>query len=258
LGIETLPSGTGMGLALCACCGDLLAPESVRMSGGWGEGRCAACRISPPDFSRAVAFAPYSGGNRDLLHMLKFDGVEPIAREVLGRGMATAILQLESQAASELLVVPVPLFRARQRRRGFNQALLLAEAGLAVLRRDRPAWELTLNASALERTRDTHELYPLAPHLRRAGLRGAFRVTDKAAIDGREVLLIDDILTTGATARECTRVLLRAGATKVWVATWARTVDPDAQAGIAFWSAAPPRTSRSSHDRTSPQDPQPG
>jgi len=181
--------------------------------------------------------------------MLKFEGMEPIAKEVLGLGMAKAILQIQSVAASELMVVPVPLFRARQRRRGFNQAALLAQAGIDVLRRDQPAWKLTLNASALERVRDTHELYPLAPHLRRAALRGAFRVTDAVAVRGREVLLIDDILTTGATARECTRVLLRAGASKVWVATWARTVETEGNTGVAFWNAAPRQASRSSHDR---------
>ncbi|SEF53934.1 comF family protein [Bryocella elongata] len=247
LGIEALPPGA----PLCASCGDLIAPESVRMAGGWGDGRCSACRISPPAFARAVAFAPYSGSNRDLLHMLKFDGMEPIAREVLGQGMAQAILQLQPEAAKELVVVPVPLFRARQRRRGFNQAERLAEAGLEVLGKSQPSWQLTLNARALERVRDTHELYPLTPHQRKVGLRGAFRVTDAAVIRGREVLLVDDILTTGATASECTRVLLRAGATRVWVATWARTVDPDAQPGVAFWNASSTRASRPSHGRSS-------
>lgn len=197
------------------------------MAGGWGDGLCAACRMAPPEFDRAVAFAPYAGANRDLLHLLKFDGMTPVARELLAPGMAEAMLKLEGEAAADLAVVPVPLYRARQRRRGFNQALLLAEAAVALLRKRRPLWTLRMMPWVLERSRDTHELYPLAPHLRRAGLRGAFAVRDAAAIRGREVLLVDDILTTGATARECARTLKRAGAAKVWVATWARTIEED-------------------------------
>lgn len=207
------------------------------MASGMAQGQCAACRISPPEFERAVAFAPYADAHRDLLHLLKFDGVQPVAREILGRGMAAAIAQLRSAAAAELCVIPVPMYRGRLRRRGFNQSLLLAEAGLALLRREDPGWRLSLEPGLLERVRDTRELYPLAPHQRRAALQSAFRAADKPALRGREVLLIDDILTTGATARACARVLRRAGATRVWVATWARTLDPGAQMDVAFWGA---------------------
>ena len=74
----------------------------------------------------------------------------------------------------------------------------------------------------LERKRDTESQFGLTPKGRRRNLQGAFAVRDGAAVVGREVLLIDDIYTTGATARECARMLRRAGATKVWVATLAR------------------------------------
>jgi hypoxanthine-guanine phosphoribosyltransferase len=88
----------------------------------------------------------------------------------------------------------------------------------------------------------------MQPHERRKSLRGAFRVTDAETIRGREVLLIDDIMTTGATARECARVLLRAGAAKVWVATVAKAqpesvrvprTDEFGESTVARWDAGP-------------------
>ena len=90
------------------------------------------------------------------------------------------------------------------------------------LRKQRHGWRLKLDTKSFARVKDTHALFTMQPHERRKSLRGAFRVTDAEAIQGREVLLVDDIMTTGATARECARVLLRAGAAQVWVATVAK------------------------------------
>jgi ComF family protein len=142
----------------------------------------------------------------------------------------------------ELVVVPVPLFGARERERGFNQATVLAEAMLRQMKRLRPAWRLRLESRALLRVKDTRALYRLSPRQRRAALRGAFRMANAEAVSGREVLLLDDIMTTGATANECARVLLRGGAAKVWVVTAAKAqpesvrsvAEPD---GAALWSA---------------------
>jgi ComF family protein len=230
--IEPLQDASG-----CRRCGDRFPYESARFAGGWAEGLCAGCRIELPAFERAVAFASYERETREMLHLLKFSGMEPVAQAVLAPGMAAAIRKLQAEAAASVVVVPVPLYRARLRRRGFNQSLLLARAAVEVLRRECRAWELTLAPGVLERIKDTHELYPLAPHQRRAGLRGAFRVADAEAVRGREVLLVDDILTTGATARECARVLRRAGAAKIWVATYARTLDEPAWQ-TARWTAS--------------------
>ena len=198
------------------------------------------CRLAPPEFTRAVAFADYDEEVRELLHLLKFNGMQAVAEHVLGAAMATAISKLRDQAGSELIVVPVPLFAARQRSRGFNQAELLARAGVSQLCKSDPGWHLILNTGVLRRVKDTRAQFALAPHVRRQNLRGAFRVENTAAIKGREVLLIDDIMTTGATARECARVLLRAGAAKVWMATMARaqvsgvSVKPQ----VALWDAS--------------------
>jgi ComF family protein len=159
-----------------------------------------------------------------MLHLLKFAGRRRMAEHVLGERLARAVLKLDGQCGGDLVVVPVPLFAARERQRGFNQALLLAQAAVKVLRRERPEWKLWMEAGVMKRVKDTRSLFTLNPSQRRRNLVGAFRVEKSAAdrIRGREVLLIDDIMTTGATARECARVLKRAGAAKVWVATAAK------------------------------------
>jgi len=115
----------------------------------------------------------------------------------------------------------VPLFRSRMTERGFNQSLLLAEQIVRVLNR-RYSFRLRI-ADALNRVKSTENQYLLTPRQRRLNLRGAFAVQGKTAIAKKDILLIDDIYTTGATARECARILLREGAASVRVATLART-----------------------------------
>ena len=234
---------------LCSRCGEHLGLESARFAASLGASECATCRLAPPEFARAVAYAAYDAQARELLHLLKFLGQRATAEHVLGSRLAEAILRLEPETAPDLLVVPVPLFAARQRERGFNQAELLARAALRQLRKQHPQWKLTLAPEALKRTKDTRPLFSLTPDQRRSRLQSAFAAPRPEMIRGREVLLVDDILTTGATARACSRVLLRAGATKVWVATVARA-QPDApsrftglrepRSDIAFWDGAAP------------------
>jgi len=219
--------------------------ESARFAGAMGASECTMCRLAPPEFERAVAFAVYDEEVREMLHLLKFNGMRKIADAVLGDGMARAVLQLESVAAKELVVIPVPLFAARQRSRGFNQAQVLAEAGLSRLSKLRPSWRLALKTGILRRVRDTNALFAMNPSVRRKSLRGAFRVENAEAIRGREVLLVDDIMTTGATARECSRVLMRAGAAKVWVVTMARAqaeVGVARMTDVAMWDAGSNKT----------------
>jgi ComF family protein len=230
--------------ALCSRCGDALGMESARFAAALGTTECSMCRLAPPEFARAVAYAEYDGEIREMLHLLKFNGVRAVAVHVLAEWLAQAILKLEGQAAQNLLVVPVPLFAGRERSRGFNQATLLADGALKHLRKLRRGWKLDLNTKALARVKDTRALFAMQPHERRRDLRGAFRVMDAEAVRGREVLLLDDIMTTGATARECARVLLRAGVAKVWVATVAKA-QPESvslrasEETIARWDAVP-------------------
>lgn len=197
--------------------------EGVRFAGQFpAEGLlCAPCRMAAPEFERAVAYGIYQDELREMVHLLKYERVSALARP-LGAMLARAVETLEGQAGAELTVIAVPLFAARQRQRGYNHAVLLADAAMAELRRTRPEWKLRAAHGAMRRIRDTESQFALTPHGRRRNLRGAFAVAENAALAEREVLLIDDIYTTGATARECARVLRRAGAKKVWVATLAR------------------------------------
>ncbi len=229
---------------LCSRCGDALGMESARFAAAMGVSECTMCRLAPPKFDRAVAFANYDNEMREMLHLLKFNGMRRVAEDVLGRGMATAVQTLRGAAANELVVIPVPLFAARESKRGFNQAKLLGDAAVKRLRRLEPAWKLSMRSGILERVKDTKALYELNPAQRRRNLQGAFRVANVQAVKGREVLLIDDIMTTGATARECARVLKRAGAAKVWVATAAKAQPESVQnavqheaEGFAMWDA---------------------
>jgi ComF family protein len=168
-----------------------------------------------------VAYGGYAGNLRGLIHALKYDGVLPVA-ERLGGLLAEAILKLDSGIAGEALVVPVPMYEPKRRQRGFHHAQLIARAAVKALRARRPELKLKLAEDLLERRRATRSQAGLSPHQRRANLRGVFFAPHPGRLQGKNVLLLDDIYTTGATARACSEVLRRAGAASVWVATVAR------------------------------------
>jgi ComF family protein len=179
-----------------------------------------------PVFVRAVAYGSYESGLRELIHLLKYGGVRPAAI-VLGRMLAEAITALEPDfPAGSVALVPVPLHHTKLRQRGFNQAELIARAAMKI---DPLRNRLRLCAAVLERKRETASQIGLTSHQRRENLRGAFGVVQPETVKGREVLVVDDVYTTGSTVSECARVLRRAGATKVWVATVARTLKVSAQ-----------------------------
>jgi len=215
---------------VCSICGERVLSSYAQRDED-GLRRCPVCRRVERPFERAVAYGSYESGLRELIHLLKFNGVRPAA-QVLGRMLAEALTSLEpdfEQARLErgmfdqatILVIPVPLYKTKRGQRGFNQAELIARAALKL----HPAPErMQLSSDALLRTRDTHSQIGLTSHQRRANLRGAFAVGRAGEITGRDVLLVDDVYTTGTTVTECARVLRRAGARKVWVATVARTL----------------------------------
>jgi ComF family protein len=190
-----------------------------------GEVRCLLCQRVDPPFERAVAYGSYAGGLRDLIHVLKFEQVRPAAA-VLGRVLAETIANLEkAMPVGTIVVVPVPLHASKQAQRGFNQAEMIARSALKQLSRPNPnPKRFDLSTGVLRRRRDTGSQIGLTSHQRRENLRGAFAVSDPTRIASRDILLIDDVYTTGTTASECARVLLRAGAARVWVATVARTL----------------------------------
>jgi ComF family protein len=197
---------------------------------------CTPCRRAQPAFARAVAYGVYEDGLRELMHLFKYEGMRSLA-EPLGVMLAEAVLSLAGQAAEDLVVIAVPLFSRGQRERGFNQSALLADAAVARMRRIRPEWRLTAAHGALRRVKPTKSQYTLSALGRRRNLVGAFAVADPTAVAGHEVLLIDDIYTTGATARACAGVLRRAGARRVWVATLARAQQESVELWDALWDA---------------------
>jgi ComF family protein len=177
--------------------------------------------MAPPPFVRAVAYGPYEDRMKAAIHALKYDRLHVASRR-LGQMLAEAIAQLADAAPSEMLVVPVPLHRSKFAERGFNQARALAVAALESLRKTHPEWRLTLASTTLMRLRATKSQAGLTPRQRRMNVRGAFTVSDLTAVTLKHILVIDDIITTGATARAAAQALLKAGAASVWVATLAR------------------------------------
>jgi ComF family protein len=217
----------GCAPSVCAL-GHLCAGCALPSPGATVDARCAACRRAPLPFVEAAAVLEYGealaaaiirmkhGGRRDLAARLARLLVVPLA-ELLARGGFDA-----GDA-----VVPVPLHARRLRQRGFNQALELARGALARLARRRgrglarlPALECTL----LRRKRATRDLGRAGPAARLAEVAGAFAVAAPARVRGRRVLLVDDVMTTGATFTACTTALLAAGAREVRVIALARAL----------------------------------
>jgi ComF family protein len=171
-----------------------------------------------------VAYGSYDGGLRELIHLLKYEQMRPAAG-FLGDLLARATADLESSWTQRpVLVVPVPLHVRKLRQRGYNQSELIARSALKA---GRGRGLLELHARALERRRETQSQTGLTRHQRRENIRGAFVVARPEQIREREILLVDDVFTTGTTVSECARILLRAGASKVYVSTVARTLKAD-------------------------------
>jgi ComF family protein len=200
---------------------------------------CQPCRLAAPAFVKAVAYGGYHGELRALVHLLKYEGMQPVAGR-LGRLLADSLEAFASSADTprQMLVIPVPMHPVKQRQRGFNHAELLARAAMAEMRRRHPQWRLHLETSLLKRVRVTVSQAGLTSHQRRQNLRGAFFASSPGRLAGQHVLLVDDIYTTGATARACSRVLVNAGAASVRVATVARAQ----REGVASWDTGFLRT----------------
>lgn len=193
----------------CERCGDVLLWTDVAT-----EPVCARCREHPPTFAMARSGALFEGPVRELIHTFKYERRRSLSR-VLARLMCRAGSSLLEDADA---VVPVPLHPVRAFRRGFNQADDLA-CGLGL-----PVWR------ALSRARRGPTQASLSAHDRRRNLAGAFgpafswRLSRKREFDlrGRTVVLVDDVLTTGATADACAAALLDLGVRTVRVLTAAR------------------------------------
>jgi ComF family protein len=172
--------------------------------------RCESCLRQQPPFTRVHAAGPYAGTLKDAVHHFKYRGRLSLERP-LGNLLAEAVNKGHGPRPD--LLVPVPLHLDRLRDRGYNQSLQLARQVGKLL-------AVPVAPALLRRVRTTVPQQGLDASARKSNLRGAFTVTGSLA--GRHLLLVDDVLTTGATAGECTRVLQAAGAASVEVAVLGR------------------------------------
>lgn len=194
-----------LGDAGCSSCGlPLEATEAVQ---------CGLCIAKPPRIQRTRSAVAYDDLSRSIALRLKYGRKVALAR-TMARYMAPLVGSVE-----EAILVPVPLHRSRLWQRGFNQSALVArELARATGHRSDPR--------LLRRVKRTPALKGMSLRQRRKVVAGAFSVDPSAELDGRTVVLVDDVLTTGSTANACARALKRAGAGRVELISWARVIKP--------------------------------
>jgi ComF family protein len=195
-----------LGSAGCVTCGLPLGATDADL--------CAVCLAKPPRIARTRAAVAYGDVSRGLALRLKYGRKVAIAKT-----MARYMAPLIGAETAGALLVPVPLHRSRLWQRGFNQSAIVARE----LSRQTG---IETNAVALKRIKRTPPLKGMSLQQRRRTVAGAFKVGDRSVVEGRTVVLVDDVLTTGSTANACARALRRAGATRVELISWARVVRP--------------------------------
>ncbi|MDD4802889.1 MAG: ComF family protein, partial [Syntrophomonas sp.] len=176
------------------------------------ETLCTDCRNNPPQFEIARAVGPYEEPYRIATKVLKFMGRKHLAPQ-MGSMMANVIKQ-EPRFGQIDLIVPVPISQKGLQQRGFNQTELLA-------RQIGKELGIKMDSTVIERVKETPSQTELSREEREKNLLCAFRITDKSNVLNKNILLVDDVYTTGSTGRECTRTLLKAGAARVCIITWA-------------------------------------
>jgi len=187
---------------LCKLCGRTLDKET-----GPVTGICGFCLKDPPKFDMARGYADYHGALARLIKDFKFKG-----RRKAVHSLARIIIEAEQRLKTKEVVdaaIPVPLHNSRLSERGFNQAMDLARA--VAQKRGIPVM-----TGELIRVRPTEPQFGLSAAKRKENMRGAFKAKNPEIIRGKRFLLVDDIITTGATVNECARILKKAGAEKVY------------------------------------------
>jgi ComF family protein len=191
----------------CPCCGATVGPFAVV------NGRCALCRLDTLPFARTLRLGPYEGKRRDAILRLKRAAGEGLA-ELLGRRWAEQAEE-RFRALEVDALVPVPLHWRRWLWRGYNQSAAICRGLSAHL-------HLPTHASWLRRIRNTPLQTGQSRTGRLANVRGAFAAGRAAPLLNRHILLVDDVMTTGATAIEAAQTLRNAGAARVAIAVLAR------------------------------------
>jgi len=193
-----------------SCCERCGRPVETRQAHAF---LCGFCLQRRPAFDRARVAGRFRGGLRRMTHAFKYNRALWLADDLAGIVHGCVLAHFDAAAVD--VVVPVPLFRTRARGRGYNQAALLGARVARLL--DRP-----FAPRALARVRDTGTQTRLSAAARRSNVRGAFAPREAGWIVGRTVLLVDDVMTTGATLSEAARALKDGGAWRVWAVAAAR------------------------------------
>ncbi len=200
---------------------DLYSSGLCTLCGRFAEGQvshafvCGTCKKAKPWFDRARAAGHFSGVLREQVHQFKYNQALWLKHDLADLLLGCLTAHFDSAAVD--LVVPVPLHPVRQRERSYNQAALLAEE--LARRIDR-----RYDGNALTRVRTTGSQTLLDAAHRRANMLGAFSVRQPDWVRRRCVLLVDDVMTTGATLSECARMLKKSGARTVWAVTVGRGI----------------------------------
>lgn len=189
----------------CKLCGAASGAGATHNKG------CARCKSGVINFTRAVGVAKYHSPVRDLIHDFKFYGNRRLAK-TFAQMMTNRIKELGIDRGIDY-VLPVPLHPTREKWRGYNQAALL---GKYIAREIKSPF----SSKKIFRVRKTESQALLTNNQRLLNLSGAFKA--EGIVEGAKILLIDDVLTTGATASECAKALRDAGASRVYVAVFAR------------------------------------
>lgn len=200
------------GLSRCPVCGAVAGLE-------FGATCCEACGRRPPPWLRAVIFAAYGDLVREAVLRAKRPAGEAVGCAV-GRRLGQLVHTQFAAAALVDVVVPVPMHWRRRVVRGTSSAQVVAGAVAHALRRPMRSWLRRIRATSMQNT--------LPPAERPANVSGAFRANRR--VRGQRVLLVDDVITTGATATACTQALLAAGACEVYVAAVAKAERSDLMA----------------------------
>lgn len=164
---------------------------------------CAECIKDRPAFRSVRSFGLYKGTLKKAVNLLKYHNMKRLSKP-----LAEMILRMEIPLVDT--VIPVPLYSDRLRQREFNQSALLAKYTANGMGK-------ALATDCLIKTRDTMPQVGLNAGDRRRNIKGAFAVQNKEVIEGKDILLIDDVVTTGATIRECSKILKKAGAADIYV-----------------------------------------
>lgn len=180
---------------ICYICGKPLPSDASRT--------CGDCLKSKPAFTWARSFGIYEGTLKESLHHLKYYGIRRLAKP-LSEMMLTIHLPLADA------MIPVPLYQKKLRKKEFNHSALLARH-LA----DKTGIPLVLNS--LVKIKDTAPQVGLSARERISNLKNSFRVVSRDSIEGKDIVLVDDVFTTGTTVRECSRLLKKAGAKNIYV-----------------------------------------